>query len=84
MKITVFGATWCAFCHTEKQWLDSKGVEYEYHDVDIDESAMEYLQDTTKAQSVPVTIIEKGESGDKSVDIIRGFDRPKLSKSIGI
>ena len=33
-KITIFGAPWCAPCKALKLKLDSKGVEYEYNDVE--------------------------------------------------
>lgn len=80
MKVTVFGATWCAFCKTEKQWLDSKEIEYDYKEVDVDEEAMANMIKLNVGQSVPVTVIENSDD----VFIVRGFDRPKLSSLIGI
>ena len=80
MKITVFGATWCAFCSTQKQWLDSKGIKFDYHNIDEDDDARAYLRDISDAQSVPVTVIEK----NNNISIVNGFDRKKLSEIIEI
>ena len=78
--ITIYGATWCAFCKTEKQWLDSLSVEYVYKDVDTDEEAMSELRALNVGESVPVTIIEK----DGKETIIRGFQRLSIKNAAGI
>lgn len=80
VKIEIFGTTTCAFCHTEKQWLDSKNVKYKYHNIDEDEDAKKYLQTKIGVTGVPVTFV----TTKHSVDIIKGFDRPRLSSAIGI
>ena len=41
--VTVYSTPWCAFCKTEKQWLDSLGVQYVTKDIEEDESAKEEL-----------------------------------------
>lgn len=70
--VTVYSTPWCAFCRTEKQWLESLGVSFISRDIEEDESAKEELLDKLggQFQGVPTTII-----GDK---IVIGFDRPKL------
>lgn len=75
-KVIVYSTTWCAFCNTEKQWLDKLGVEYESKNIEEDEEAQKELMDKVNGnfQGVPVTDIE-GE-------IILGFDRPKLEEAL--
>ena len=75
-QVTVYRTSWCAFCHTEMQWLDRLGVKYVAKDIEADESAHKELMEKIGGdfRGVPVTSI--GE------DVILGFDRPKLQDSL--
>ena len=42
-KVTVYSTSWCAFCHTEMQWLDRLGVKYITKDIEADEEAHKEL-----------------------------------------
>lgn len=81
MKVTLYGAPWCAFCQTEKQWLESKSVLFDYVDVDDNKDALDFLYNTLGSSGIPVTVVE--DKDDKK-HIIRGFNRPELSQHIGI
>ena len=74
--ITIYSTSWCAFCHTEMQWLDKLGIPYVAKDVEADKEAYEELMGKIGGnfQGVPVTDI-KG-------DIVLGFDRPKSQGAI--
>lgn len=74
--ITIYSTSWCAFCHTEMQWLDKLGIPYVAKDIEADKEAYEELMSKSNGgyQGVPVTDI-KGE-------LILGFDRPKLTAAI--
>ena len=71
-KVTIYSTTWCAFCKTEKQWLDKLGVPYVEKDVEEDKAAYEELmaKNGGNFQGVPVTDIDG--------DLVLGFDRPKI------
>lgn len=75
-KITVYSTSWCAFCHTEMQWLDKLGIPYEAKDVEADPVAYEELvkKNGGQYQGVPVT--------DIGGDIILGFNRPALQEAM--
>lgn len=75
-QITVYSTSWCAFCHTEMQWLDKLGIPYIAKDVEADKAAYDELlaKNGGNFQGVPVT--------DVAGDIILGFDRPKLQGAI--
>jgi len=75
-QITIYSTSWCAFCHTEMQWLDKLGIPYVAKDVEADKAAYEELmaKNGGNYQGVPVT--------DVAGDIILGFDRPKLQASM--
>lgn len=75
-KVTIYSTTWCAFCATEKQWLEKLGVEFDAKDIEEDKAAYEELMGKLGGnfQGVPVTDID-GE-------VILGFDRPKLQAAL--
>lgn len=75
-QITVYSTSWCAFCHTEMQWLDKLGIPYIAKDIEADEDAKaELLSKNGGAFSgVPVT--------DIGGDMVLGFDRPKIQEAI--
>lgn len=73
-EITLYGASWCAFCHTEKQWLEKLGVTFTYKEVDSDESAMAELLALDVGSSVPVTVID--------AEVIRGFQRQLIQSKL--
>lgn len=74
--VTVYSTPWCAFCNTEKQWLDSMGIKYVAKDIEEDESAKEELLSKVDGvfRGVPTT--------DIGGEIIVGFDRPKLQAAL--
>lgn len=71
-QVTIYSTSWCAFCATEKQWMDKLGVKYISKNIEEDKDAEKELLDKLGGnfQGVPVT--------DVAGDIILGFDRPKL------
>ena len=75
-QITIYSTTWCAFCHTEAQWLDKLGIPYVKKDIEEDKAAYDELMAKSGGnyQGVPVT--------DVAGDLILGFDRPKLQDAI--
>lgn len=73
-RVIIYSAPWCAFCKTEKQYLDHLGVSYVVKDIEEDAGAMEELLAKSNQQSVPVTDIDGV--------IIRGFDRAKIDATL--
>jgi glutaredoxin len=71
-KVTIYSTSWCAFCHTEAQWLDHLGIPYVKKDIEADKEAYEELMSKSSGdyRGVPVT--------DVAGELILGFDRPKL------
>ncbi len=70
--VTIYSTNWCAFCATEKQWMDKLGVKYISKNIEEDKDAEKELLDKLGGnfQGVPVT--------DVAGEIILGFDRPRL------
>ena len=75
-RIIVYSAPWCAFCKTEKQYLEHLGVDCTVRDIEQDKRAMEELLEKVggETSSVPVTDIDG--------IIIRGFDRAKIDATL--
>lgn len=73
-QVTVYSATWCAFCHAAKDYLDKKGIQYTDKDVDSDRSIAEEAMEISGQTGIPVLKI-----GDQ---IIIGFDRPRIDAAL--
>lgn len=71
-QVTVYSTTWCAFCKTEKQYLDKLGVAYIEKDIEADKEAYNELMSKNGGsfQGVPVT--------DIAGELVLGFDRAKI------
>ncbi|HEX4774365.1 MAG TPA: glutaredoxin family protein [Candidatus Saccharimonadales bacterium] len=73
-NIIVYGAPWCAFCHTAMKYFDKLGVKYNYIDVDQEPAkGMEAVQKSGQ-RGIPVL--------DINGDIIVGFDRPRIDAAL--
>ena len=73
-KVIVYSTTWCAFCKTEKQYLEKLGVNFVEKDIEADPAAHEELMAKIGGnfRGVPVTDIDG--------DLVLGFDRPKIDE----
>jgi mycoredoxin len=72
-QITMYGAAWCGDCRRSKAFLDGKAVEYNYIDVEADESASEKVIEINGGQrSIPVILFPDGthmtEPSDKDLE----------------
>jgi glutaredoxin-like YruB-family protein len=72
--ITVYSATWCAFCHAAKDYFDKIGVKYTDKDVEQDPTAGMEAVEKSKQRGIPVI--------DINGDIIIGFDKPKIDAAL--
>lgn len=52
-KIMVYGKTFCGACSTVQAYLKSRGVEFDYINIDEDQEAQDYIFDNF--MGVPVT-----------------------------
>ena len=71
-KVTVFGTTWCGFCHAAKNYFDKIGVKYKDVDIEQDQAAANFIVEKTKQMGVPVIQIDD--------EFIVGFDRAKIDQ----
>ena len=75
-QVTIYSTTWCAFCKTEKQYLDKLGVAYVAKDIEEDKAAYDELMEKIGGnfQGVPVT--------DIAGEVVLGFNRPKIDETL--
>ncbi len=73
-KVIIYSTPWCAFCKTEKQYLDHLGVAFEVKDIEEDAAAFEELAKKADGRTtgVPVT--------DIAGELVFGFDRKRIDE----
>ena len=72
--VTIYTATWCAFCHAAMEYLDKLGVKYTDKDVEASAENGKEAVDKSGQRGIPVL--------DIGGDIVIGFDRPKIDAAL--
>ncbi len=72
--ITIYSATWCAFCHSAKDYLDKLGVKYTDKDIEKDVKAAQESMEKSQQTGIPVLDIDG--------TIVIGFDKPKIDAAL--
>lgn len=80
-KITIYTTKTCPFCKMEREYLNSKGVEFEEIFVDHDMARAREMIKLSGQMGVPFTVIEKDNL--EKVEIL-GFDQPKIDEVLGL
>ena len=61
MSIDFYGAAWCSDCRRSKKLMEELGVDFNYIDVEADESASEkVIAINNGMRSIPVIVFEDG------------------------
>ncbi len=81
-KVFVYALSTCAWCKKTKKFLEEKGIEYEYVDVDrCDDEDLEKIKSDIDSKglpmSFPLVMID-----DKT--FITGFREDKISEALGV
>ena len=73
-KVTIYSTPWCAFCKTEKQYLEHLGVKFISKDIEEQPEAKAELDEKLgdNFTGVPVT--------DICGELVTGFDRKKIDE----
>ena len=62
MNIKVYGADWCPDCVNAKNFLNSKGVEFEYIDITDNQEAIALVEQINNGRRVIPTLMVDGVS----------------------
>ncbi len=60
MNIKVYGADWCPDCVNAKNFLNTKGVEFEYIVITDDEEAIALVEKINKGKRIIPTLVVDG------------------------
>ena len=72
--ITLYSASWCAFCHMAREYLKGRGFTFREIDIDRDPAAAQAIYAKTGQAGVPVIEIDN--------EVILGFDRPRIDGAL--
>lgn len=75
--IRVFSFQGCPYCDKLKRYLDSRGVEYEVHDIELNEEDAKECLRISGDLTVPVTTVD-------GKNYVLGFDKRKIDELLGI
>ena len=62
MHIKVYGTDWCLDCVNAKNFLNSKGVEFEYIDITDNEQAIALVEQINNGRRVIPTLVVDGKT----------------------
>jgi glutaredoxin-like YruB-family protein len=74
-NIKVFSTSTCSYCIRAKEYLKSRGVDFQNVDVATDKAGLDEMMRVSGQMGVPVIIID-GE-------VIVGFDRDRIETKLG-
>ena len=75
--VKVYSFESCPWCNKVKKYLDSKNVEYEVRDIELDETAAKECEKISGDLTVPVTTVD-------GKNFVLGFDKAKIDALLGI
>ena len=82
-KIDIYSTPSCHFCHMEKDFLASHGIEFTDHDVAADQEKRKYILELTGQMGVPVTVITD-DANPSEPDILVGFSQALFEQKLGL
>ncbi|MBI4033691.1 NrdH-redoxin [Candidatus Saccharibacteria bacterium] len=80
-KVKIYSTTTCPYCKLEKEYLKSKGVDYEDVLLDQHPEEIQASVDTCGNMGVPCTHITKDDGSEEK---ILGFNKPKIDAALGL
>ena len=75
--VKVYSFESCPWCNKVKKYLESKNVEYEVRDIELDEEAAKECEKISGDLTVPVTTAD-------GKNFVLGFDKAKIDALLGI
>ncbi len=75
-NVTIYSTDTCGYCKMAKEFLASKGVPYTEYNVGTDLEKRKEMIEKSGQMGVPVIFVDQ--------EILVGFDKPHLSKLLGI
>ena len=76
-KVEIYSTESCHFCHMTKEFLTANNIPFTDYNVGKDTAKRAEMLEKSGQMGVPVTVID-------NKDIVVGFDKPTLSKLLGV
>lgn len=80
-KVTMYTTRTCPFCKMQKDYFNSKSIEYREILVDENPDEAQKMIEISGQMGVPFTVIVKNDGKQEN---ILGFDRPRIDAALGI
>lgn len=61
-KVKMFGAEWCPDCQRAKSFLEEHEIDYEYHDIEVDETNVRRVEKINDGKRIIPTFIIGGQT----------------------
>lgn len=75
-RVKVYSTPSCPYCRMAKEYLKTKGIDYQDLDVSSDRDALREMLELTGQMGVPVIVIDD--------EVIIGFDKDKIDSLLDI
>jgi len=80
-KIAIYTTRTCPFCRMQKEYFESKNIQYDEILVDENPTEAQKMIEISGQMGVPFTVIDKD---DGSKVTILGFDKTRINEALGI
>jgi len=75
-NVSIYSTPVCVYCNSAKQFFKDNNIAYTEYNVAADPEKRKEMIDKSGQMGVPVIFVDS--------EIVVGFDKPKLSKLLGI
>lgn len=80
-KVEIYSTPSCMYCHMAKDFFNENKVSFEDYDVSSNLEKRQEMVEKSGQMGVPVIVLSEENKED---EIIVGFDKDRLSNSLGI
>jgi len=82
--VTIYSTPTCHFCQMTKEFLKDKNIAYTDYDVAHDLAKRQEMIQKSGQMGVPVIFVGDPSNPSGQVEMIIGFDKEHLEKSLGL
>lgn len=75
-KIVLYSTSWCPHCKEAKEYFTHHNIPFINRDVELDDDAMELLQNRYKSTGVPVIVLGNDDK------VLKGFSKDVFEKAV--
>ena len=62
-SVTIYGTTWCFQCHLTREFLEKRGIDFEWIDIDQSAEGERFVRQVNRGnRSVPTLLFDDGST----------------------